>query len=107
MSLPGGRGRGMRDRGRARRAKQVRRDARRAKKRVAESSTDTALTHVIRSAFAGGQPLSLLGVASMAINAAKPVPLISLTSGQSDPGRLDRILDGLIGVRERAGTALL
>ncbi|MGY4653748.1 hypothetical protein [Mycobacterium sp. URHB0021] len=43
----------------------------------------------------------------MAINAAKPAPLISLTSGQCDPGRLDRILDGLIGVRERAGTALL
>ena len=92
---------------RARRAKQVRRDARRAKKRVAESSTDTTLRDAIRSALAGGHPLSLLSVASMAIHVAKPEPLILLKSGQRDTGHLDRVLTGLIGVRNRETTALL
>jgi hypothetical protein len=93
--------RDMSDRRRARRAKQVRRDARRVKKRVAESSTDTTLRDAIRSAFAGGHLLSLLSVASMAIHVAKREPLMSLKSGQCDPGRLDGFLTGLIGVRDR------
>jgi hypothetical protein len=97
----------MSDRRRARRAKQVRRDARRAKKRVAESSTDTTLRDAIRGAFAGGHPLSLLGVASIAIHVAKREPLTSLKPGQCDLSRLDNILTGLIGVRNRAATALL
>jgi hypothetical protein len=97
----------MSDKRRARRAKQVRRDARRAKKRVAESSTDTTLRDAIRSALAGGHPLSLLSMASMAIHVAKREPLTSLKSGQCDPSRLDNILTGLIGVQDRETTALL
>jgi hypothetical protein len=97
----------MSDKRRARRAKQVRRDARRAKKRVAESSTDTALRDAIRGALARGHPLSVLSMASMVIHVARPEPLISLTSGRSDTNHLDRVLDSLIGERNRETTALL
>jgi hypothetical protein len=43
----------------------------------------------------------------MLIHVAKPEPRISLTSGQPDESHLDGILTGLIGVRDRATTALL
>lgn len=95
----------MSDKRRARKAKQVRRDARRAKKRNVEGSTDTTLRDAIRRALAG-HPVELLTVASMAINVAKPKSLISVNS-RCDPSRLDGILTGLIGVRDRATTALL
>jgi hypothetical protein len=96
----------MSDRRRARRAKQVRRDARRAKKRVAESSTDTTVRDAIRRALGSG-PLSLLGLVSYMIHVARPEPLISLRSGHGGTGSLDRILTGLIGERNRETTALL
>ena len=96
----------MSDRRRARDAKQVRRDARRTKKRNCESWTDTTLRDAIRRALAG-HPLGLLSVASMAIHVAKLEPLISPKSGQCDTSRLDGILTGLIRVRDRATTALL
>jgi hypothetical protein len=96
----------MSDRRRAREAKQVRRNARRTKKRNGESSTDTTLRDAIRRALAG-HPLGLLSVASMAIHVAKPEPLISPKSGQCDTSRLDGILTGLIRVRDRPTTALL
>ena len=92
---------------RARRANQVRRDERRAKTRNAEGSADTILRDAIRRALAGGHPLSLLSVASMVINVAKPEPLLSLNSGRCDPDLLDRVLNGLIGVRNREMTVLL
>jgi hypothetical protein len=97
----------MSGRRRAGRAKQVRRDARWAKKRVVESSTDTTLRAAIRGALAGGHPLDLLSMASMAIHVAKREPPRSPKPGQCDPSRLDNILTGLIAVRDRATTALL
>jgi len=90
----------MSDKRRARRAKQVRRDARRAKKRNGESPADWTLRDAIRRALAGGHPLSLLSMASMIIHIAKPEPL-------RDETYWDTILNGLIGVRTREMTALL
>jgi len=92
---------------RARRSKQVRRGERRAKTRNCESSADTTLREAIRRALAGGHPLSLLSLASMFVHLAKPEPLISLKSGRCDTNYLDRVLTGLIGVRNRETTALL
>ena len=43
----------------------------------------------------------------MVIHVAKPEPLISLKSGRCDTSHLDRVLTGLIGVRNRETTALL
>jgi hypothetical protein len=97
----------MSDRRRARRAKQVRRDTRRAKKHLAESSTDTTVRDSIRGALLGRHPLSLLGVASLAIHVGNPEPLLSLRSGRRDTNYLDRLLTGLIGERNRETTALL
>jgi hypothetical protein len=96
----------MSHRRRARKAKQARRDERRAKRRKDESSTDTTLREVLRSALAG-HPLGLLSLASVAINSAKPEPLLSPKSARRDADYLDRILDGLIGVRVREVSALL
>ena len=107
MSLPVSSVRGMSNERRARRAKQVRRDERRAKKRNGESSADTTLRDALRRALAGGHPLSLLSMASMVIHVAKPEPLISLKSGRCDTSHLDGVLTGLIGVRNREMTALL
>ena len=97
----------MSDKRRARKAKQVRRDERREKKRNGESSADTTLRDALRRALARGHPLSLLSMASMVINVAKPEPLISLKSGRCDTSHLDGVLTGLIGVRNREMTALL
>src|SRR5690242_6058467 len=107
MSLPVTSVRDMSNARRARKAKQVRRDQRRAKRRNAESSADTTLRDAIRRALADGHPLSLLSFASMVIHMAKPEPLISLKSGRCDTNYLDRVLDGLIGVLNREATALL
>jgi hypothetical protein len=92
---------------RARKAKQVRRDARRAKQRNGESSADSTLSDAIRRALSGGHPVSLLSMASMVIHVAKPETLISLKSGRCDTSHLDRILTGFIGVQNREMTALL
>ncbi len=92
---------------RARKAEQVRRDQRRAKKRNGESSADTTLRDAVRRALASGHPLSLLSLASMMIHVAKPEPLLSLKSGRCDTSHLDGVLSGLIGVRNRETTALL
>ncbi|MET4430797.1 hypothetical protein [Mycolicibacterium sp. 624] len=90
----------MSDKRRADRAKQARRDVRRAKRRTAGTSTDTELTDAIRSALAGGHPLNLLSMASMVIHVGKP-------DRRRDETHLDNILTGLIGVRNRETTALL
>lgn len=89
----------MSDKRRARRAKQVRRDARRATKRVAEVSTDTTLTDLVRGALRG-HPAGLLSMASQLIHVGQRDPLRAET-------HLDNILTGLIGVRNRETTALL
>jgi hypothetical protein len=99
--------RNMSDKRRARAAKQVRRDARRAKKRTGESSADGTLRDALRRALAGGHPLGLLSMASLVIHVAKPEPLISLKSGRTGQNYLDEVLTSFIGVRNRATTALL
>lgn len=82
MSPPVSSVRDMNSERRARKAEQVRRDQRRAKKRNGESSADTTLRDAVRRALASGHPLSLLSLASMMIHVAKPEPLLSLTSGR-------------------------
>lgn len=99
MSLPVRTVRDMSNGRRSRRAKELRRDARRAKKRNGEISGDTTLTDVIRSAL-NGHPVGLLSLASMVIHKAKPDTL-------RDETYLDNVLSGLIGVRNRETTALL
>jgi hypothetical protein len=89
------------------RSKQVRRDERWAKTRNGEGSADTTLRDAIRRALTGGHPLSLLSLASMVIRVGKPEPLISLKSDRCDTSHLDRVLTGLIGVRNQETTALL
>ncbi|AGB21296.1 hypothetical protein Mycsm_00866 [Mycobacterium sp. JS623] len=96
----------MGDKQRARKAKQARRDERRAKKRKAGASVETTFSDAIRRALVG-HPLSLLSVASMIINVAKPESLLSPNSARPDPDLLERVLTGLIGVRNRETTALL
>ena len=93
----------MSDRRRARRAKQSRRDVRRAKKRDEESPADTTFRDAVRRAL-GRHPLGLLSIASLMIDVAKPD---SLTSPEGDGDYLDRILPGLIDTRNRETTALL
>jgi len=107
MSLPVSSVRDMSNERRARKAKQVRPDERRAKTRNGKGSADTTLRDAIRSALAGGHPLSLLSLASMVIHVAKPESLLSLKSGRCDTSHLDGVLNGLIGVRDRETTALL
>jgi hypothetical protein len=107
MSLPVSSVREMSDMGRARRAKQIRRDERRAKKHNGENATDTTFRDALRRALARGHPLSLLSIASMVIHVAKPEPLIALRSGRGIESYLDGILSSFIGVRNREMTALL
>ncbi len=84
---------------RARRAKQVRREKRRANKRNRGSSAEPTLTDILRRALARGHPLHLLSVASLMIHVAKREP--------RDTSRLQNILTGLVGERNRETTALL
>ncbi len=93
----------MSDRRRARRAKQSRRDERRAKKRDEASPADRTFRDALRRAL-GGHPLGLLSIASMMIHVAKPD---SLTSPEGDGDNFDRILPDLINTRNRETTALL
>jgi hypothetical protein len=107
MSLPVSSVRDMSNQRRARKAKQARRDEGREKTRNGDGSADTTFRDAIRSALSGGHPLSLLSLASMVIHVAKPESLMSLKSGRCDTNYLDRVLDSLIGVRNREITALL
>jgi hypothetical protein len=107
MSLPVSSVRDMSNERPARKAKQVRRDERRAKKHNVKGSADTTLRDALRRALAGGHPLSLLSLASMVIPVAKPEPLISVKSGRCDTSHLDGVLTGLIRGRNREMTALL
>jgi hypothetical protein len=62
---------------------------------------------LLRIPLAGGHPLSLLSVASLAIHVARRQSPLSMAPGRCDTSRLDRILTNLIGVRNRETTALL
>jgi len=84
---------------RSRRAKQVRRDERRAKKRNRDSSAEPTLTDILRSALARGHPLHLLSTASLMIHVAK--------RESRDTSRLHNVLTGVNRVRNRETTALL
>ncbi len=106
MSLPARSLRGMSDKRRARRAKQVRRDARRAKKRNEGSADDTFLRDLLRSAMAK-HPLELLSGASVVIHTARPDEFEALKSERVDPRNLDRFLANLIATPSRETTALL
>ncbi|OBC03479.1 hypothetical protein A5784_14830 [Mycobacterium sp. 852013-50091_SCH5140682] len=83
----------MEDKRRARMAKQVRRDARRAKKRDVQNAT---LSDFVRRALVRGHPVYLLDLASRVFRVV-----------QQDAGRLNNILTHLIGDRNRETTALL
>ncbi len=106
MSLPVSSVRDMSDKRRARRAKQVRRDELRAKKRNGESSAEWNLREAIRRALPN-HPMGLLSMASYVIHVAKPEPLVSLKSGRTDQNYLEGILTSFIGERNREMTALL
>jgi hypothetical protein len=84
---------------RARKAKQVRRDQRRASKRNGESSDDWTFRDALRRSLVG-HPLDLLSMAIVVIHVAKPDPLRGETY-------FDNISASLIGVRNREMTALL
>lgn len=95
----------MSDKRRSQRAKQIRRDVRWAKKRTETSGAD-ALEDFVGSAL-DEHPCRLLTLASYTIDRGKPDALRTIRSGDGDAGRLDRFLTGLIGVRNRATTAVL
>lgn len=67
---------------------------------------DTTLRDVILRAL-GRHPISLLSVACLVINIAKPDWVARLKSGQPDENYLDNVLSGLIDVQSRETTALL
>ncbi len=90
----------MRDKRRARKAKQARRDVRRAARRARKNAAEPTLMDILRRAVARGHPLHLLSIASLFINVGKPDPY----------GReryLDDVLTSWIGAREPAVTAVL
>ncbi|MCV7322331.1 hypothetical protein [Mycolicibacterium confluentis] len=96
----------MNDKRRAHRAKQARRDVRRARRRDQESLADPTLTDAIRSALAK-HPADLLSAASLLIDAATPERFPWPTpSGRATPS-LDNVLNALCGARSRETTALL
>ncbi|WP_441962382.1 hypothetical protein [Mycolicibacterium houstonense] len=96
----------MGDKRRERKAKQARRDVRRAKKRDRGSRPDTTFRDAIRKAGKGRHPLSLLAIAGYVIHRGKPDPL-AWPKVESDPGFLDRFVAGMISERNRETTALL
>jgi hypothetical protein len=76
----------------------------RATERYASGSADRTLRDAICLALAGGHPLDLLSMACMVIHVAKPESPIS---GRCVTTHWDRVLDGMIGVKDRETTALL
>lgn len=86
----------MGDKRRERKAKQARRDVRRARKRDLKTRVEPTLTEIVRRAVARGHPAYLLDLACRAIRAAK-----------SDATRLENILTHLTGMWDPEMTALL
>lgn len=62
----------MRDKRRARKAKQARRDVRRAARRARNNAAEPTLMDILRRAVAREHPLNLLSIASLFINVGKP-----------------------------------
>lgn len=96
----------MGDKRRERKAKQARRDVRRAKKRDRETRPDTTFRDVVRKAVTSRLPLSLLGVVSYLIHMMKPDPM-AWPKVERDADILDRFVSGMIDTRTRETTALL
>ncbi|MBU9763555.1 hypothetical protein FR943_06830 [Mycobacterium sp. TNTM28] len=96
----------MGDKRRERKAKQARRDVRRAKKRDLESRPDTTFKDAILKVGKGRHPLSLLAIAGYLIHRTKPDPL-AWPKVEPDAGFLDRFVAGMIGERNRETTELL
>ena len=97
----------MTDKRRLRSLKQARRDVRRAKKRNSNSQAVTADADLIHRAVSCDHPLGLLHLVSQLIHLSKPDRLAFMKSVRHDPLPLDRILNALIGVRNRDTTAVL
>ncbi|MDV3130175.1 hypothetical protein M1247_35095 [Mycobacterium sp. 21AC1] len=96
----------MKDKRREHKAKQARRDRRRAKKRDREARPDTTFRDAIRKTRAGGHPLNLLGAASYVIQKGKS-DLLAWPKVERDSGFLGRFVDGMIGEPNRETTTLL
>jgi hypothetical protein len=105
----------MNDGRRRRKAKQARRDARRTNARdegtpptLPETPEETPLIDEVRGALATGQPLDLLGMVSLLIEATRPHPLEFVRIRQQrEVVRLDDLVAGFIGVPIVETTALL
>ena len=107
----------MSDGRRRHKAKQARRDARRVKARRREAlqpDTDeetpeeTSLVDEVRAALDGGQPLDLLGLVSMLIQATssqQPFPLPA--TAEQERTSLDELVAAFVGTAEPETTALL
>jgi hypothetical protein len=94
-------------------AKQARRDARRRKARRRESAAretpdEAPLLDEVREALDGGQPLDLLGLVSMMIEATAPKAAALLRkSDEEDPPSLKELVAAFIDLRTPETTALL
>lgn len=90
----------MRDKRRARKAKQARRDVRRAARRARNNAAEPTLMDILRRAVAREHPLNLLSIASLFINVGKP-------DAHGRERYLDDVLTSWIGARDPAVTAVL
>lgn len=93
-------------------AKQARRDARRRKARrersvAVETADDVPLIDEVREALDGGQPIDLLGLVSMLIEATSSEPTLLPGERDDDQASLDELVAAFIDVRVPETTALL
>lgn len=94
-------------------AKQARRDARRRKARrerqvAVETADDIPLIDEVREALDGGQPVDLLGLVSMLIEATSTeLTYVRSQRGDDDQASLDELVAAFIDVRVPETTALL
>ena len=98
--------RGMSKKRRPRKVAKVSHDARQPIEPHVQPPVDTTLRDVIFGAL-GQHPISLLSVACMVMNIAKPDWVARLKSGQTEENYLDNVLSGLIDVPSRETTVLL
>jgi len=98
----------MTDARKRRKAKQARRDARRDARQRRETSEETELVDEVREALDSGEPMDLLGLAGMVIEATTPRnPLRENGSDDDETVGLADLVDSFIGVPIRETTALL
>ncbi len=97
----------MSDGRRRRRAKQARRDIRRAKARDRRTRDEASLVDVVRAALDGGHPLGLLSLASILIRMTVPDPFPKWGSRQREPIDMDNLIASFSRVQKREATAVL